>query len=186
MPASCEVVFDVFHYHRWRARWDSLVGHTQVDGGAPCPYVGAISSNAGGGILRGLSMRTEFIAYDRPRRAAARMVGRSFPFALWAASMKHESIGEGRSVMIYTYTLEAGPPLLRWLVEPAVQRIFAWQTRKRFARMQHILATSAAEVSQPPLAGCSRRRLSRSVPASAQREKARASAVRSASLICVP
>lgn len=146
MPASCEVVFDVFHYHRWRARWDSLVEQTQIDGAAPCPSVGAVSSNAGGGILRGLSMRTEFVAYERPRLAAARMIGRSFPFTLWAASMKHRPVDAQRSVMIYTYTLEAGPPLLRWLVEPVVQRIFTWQTRKRFARMQHFLATSAAEV----------------------------------------
>ncbi len=146
MPASCEVVFDVFHYHRWRARWDSLVDDTQVEGGAPCPYVGAVSSNAGGGILRGLSMRTEFVAYDRPRLAAARMVGRSFPFTLWAASMKHRPVDARRSVMIYTYTLEAGPAPLRWLIEPVVTCIFAWQTRKRFARMQHFLATSAAEV----------------------------------------
>lgn len=146
MPASCEVVFDVFHYHRWRARWDSLVDRTQVQGGAPCPHVGAVSDNGGGGILRGLSMRTEFVAYDRPRLAAARMVGRSFPFALWAASMKHVAVDEKRSVMIYTYTLEAGPAPLRWLLEPVVQRIFAWQTRKRFGRMQAFLATSAAEV----------------------------------------
>lgn len=146
MPASCEVVFDVFHYHRWRHRWDSLVDKTRVTGGAPCPYVGAVSDNAGGGLLRGLSMRTEFVAFDRPRLAAARMVGHAFPFTLWAASMKHVAAGERQSVMIYTYTLEAGPAPLRWLVEPVVARIFAWQTRKRFARMRDFLATSAAEV----------------------------------------
>jgi hypothetical protein len=146
MPASCEVVFDVFHYHQWRARWDSLVEHTQVTGGSPCPYVGAISNNAGGGLLSGLSMRTEFIAYDRPRMAAAKMVGRSFPFQRWAASMKHEAVDARRSVMIYTYTIEAGPAPLRWLMEPVVTWIFAWQTRKRFSRMQQFLATHAAQV----------------------------------------
>ena len=125
---------------------DSLVDQTQVEGGAPCPYIGAVSSNAGGGILRGLSMRTEFVAYDRPHLAAARMVGRSFPFTQWAASMKHRPVDAQRSVMIYTYTLQAGPAPLRWLVEPVVQRIFGWQTRKRFARMRDFLATSAAEV----------------------------------------
>jgi hypothetical protein len=147
MPAPCSVVFDVFHYHQWRARWDSLVQRTRVADGSPCPYVGAVSDNAGGGWLRGLSMRTEFIAYDRPRLAAARMRGRAFPFTLWAASMKHEAIDGHRSVMIYTYTVEAGPPGLRWLVEPVVASIFAWQTRKRFARMQAFLAIHAAEVA---------------------------------------
>lgn len=146
LPASCEVVFDVFHYHQWRAHWDSLVERTRVSDGAPCPYVGAVSDNRGGGLLRGLNMRTEFIAYERPRMAAAKMVGRSFPFSRWAASMKHEAIGAQRSLMIYTYTIEAGPPGLRWLMEPVVGWIFAWQTRKRFARMRHFLANNAARV----------------------------------------
>lgn len=26
MPAPADVVFDAFHFHVWRARWDSLVG----------------------------------------------------------------------------------------------------------------------------------------------------------------
>lgn len=146
MPASCEVVFDVFHYHQWRARWDSLVEHTQVVGGAPCPYVGAVSENAGGGVLRGLSMRTEFVSYQRPRLAAARMMGTSFPFTKWAASMRHEPAAGGQSVIIYTYNIEAGPRALRWLLEPIVHLVFKQQTRKRFRRMRDFLAAHAGEV----------------------------------------
>ncbi|NHZ83665.1 hypothetical protein F2P44_31020 [Massilia sp. CCM 8695] len=146
MPASCEVVFDVFHYHRWRARWDSLVSHTEVDGGAPCPSVGAVSENVGGGLLRALSMRTEFVSYQRPRLAAARMLGTSFPFSRWAASMKHEPAVGGGSVLVYTYNIEAGPRVLRWLIEPVVQHVFRRQTIKRFERMRAFLSTNAAEV----------------------------------------
>jgi len=146
MPAPCDVVFDIFHYQVWRARWDSLVEGTVIVGGAPCPYVGAINEVAAGGFLRGLSMRTEFISYQRPRAAAARMIGRSFPFARWAASMKHEAVDADRSVMIYTYTIETGPAPLRWLMEPVVSRIFEAQTRKRFACMQQFLLIHRAEV----------------------------------------
>lgn len=146
MPAPCDVVFDIFHYQMWRARWDSLVKGTVIVGGAPCPSVGAINEVAAGGMLRGLSMRTEFISYQRPRVAAARMVGRSFPFAKWAASMKHEAVDADRSVMIYTYTIETGPAPLRWLMEPLVSRMFEAQTRKRFASMRQFLLTHRAEV----------------------------------------
>ena len=146
MPAPCEVVFDVFHYQAWRARWDSLLGATSIAGGAPCPFVGAVNEVAGGGILRGLSMRTEFISYQRPRIAAARMLGRSFPFAKWAASMKHEPAADGQSVMIYTYTIETGPAMLRWLMEPVVSRIFERQARRRFACMREFLLGHRAEV----------------------------------------
>lgn len=146
MPAPCDVVFDVFHYHAWRKRWDSLVSRTEVDGGAPCPYVGAITDHDGKGILRALSMRTEFITYARPKLAAARMIGTSFPFTTWAASMKHVPAGDGRSVMIYTYTIETGPRALRWLMEPIVNRAFRRQTLKRFKRMQAFLNEHTAEV----------------------------------------
>ncbi|MFM9923910.1 hypothetical protein VLK31_13035 [Variovorax sp. H27-G14] len=146
MPASSDVVFDTFHYHLWRARWDSLVGQARVVGGAPCPFVGAETENTGGGLLRGLSMRTRFVTFDRPHVAAATMVGRSFPFSRWAASMRHRDTAQGHSVLIYVYTIESGPRVLRWLMEPVVAWVFARQTKRRFARMRAFLATNAHEV----------------------------------------
>lgn len=148
MPAPSDVVFDAFHYHVWRAQWDSLVSDTRVVGGAPCPFVGAETENAGGGLLRALSMRTRFVTFDRPRVAAASMIGRSFPFSRWAASMRHRDTVPGCSVLVYVYTLEAGPRALRWLMEPVVDWIFVRQTRRRFERMRNFLALHADEVVQ--------------------------------------
>lgn len=107
MPASAPVVFDAFHYHRWRPYWDSLVSATTVGDGDECPSVGVVSTNRGGGWLRGLSMRTQFVSYVRPRLAAAAMVGEAFPFRRWAASMRHEAMDAEHSRMVYTYTLQA-------------------------------------------------------------------------------
>ncbi|MDR7307770.1 SRPBCC family protein [Rhodoferax saidenbachensis] len=146
MPAPAAVVFDAFHYHQWRHHWDSLVSGTEVVGGAPCPYVGAITQNAGGGWLRGLSMQTRFVSFDRPRLAAATMVGTSFPFSRWAASMRHREVGPKDSLLIYTYTLDVTPRGLAWLLRPAVHLVFAHQTRKRFRRLQNFLAGHAHEV----------------------------------------
>jgi hypothetical protein len=148
MPASAGVVFDVFHYHVWRKRWDSLVGEASVVGGAPCPFLGAETENTGGGWLRSLSMRTRFVTFDRPHVAAASMIGRSFPFSRWAASMRHRDTQPGRSVLIYVYTIEVGPKPLRWLTEPVVDWAFARQTRRRFERMREFLSTRAHEVVQ--------------------------------------
>lgn len=146
MPADAETVFDAFHYHFWRARWDSLVQQTAVVGGAPCPYVGAQTHSTGAGLLKGLDMCTQFVAFDRPHLAAATMVGQSFPFVRWAASMRHSSMQAHQSVLIYTYNFETGPAAIRWLMEPIVARIFDHQTRKRFARLQRFLKSHAAEV----------------------------------------
>lgn len=148
MPANEAVVFDAFHYHHWRVRWDSLVSSTRVQGGAPCPYVGAVTENEGRGLLRALAMQTRFVSFDRPHVAAAAMLGRSFPFTRWAASMQHRAAGPKRSLLIYTYTFECGPPALRWLMEPAVRCIFNWQTHRRFARLQRFLEEHASEIAR--------------------------------------
>ncbi len=148
MPASEAVVFDAFHYHHWRSRWDSLVSETRVEGGAPCPYVGAVTANTAAGLLRGLSMRTKFVSFDRPKVAAASMVGRSFPFARWAASMRHRPIGSRQSVLIYTYNFEVSPRALRWVIGPAIRCMFDWETRRRFLRLQRFLAEHAAEIER--------------------------------------
>lgn len=147
MPASAAVAFDAFHYHHWRLRWDSLVAVTEVQGGAPCPYVGAVTDSSGAGWLRGLAMRTRFVSFDRPHRAAASMIGRSFPFTRWAASMQHRPIDAQNSILIYTYTFEAGPRALRWLIEPVVRLVFDRQTRRRFERMSRFLTGHADELS---------------------------------------
>ena len=142
MPATADLVFDAFHYHCWRPRWDSLVGRTQVDGDRAHPEVGVVSANDGAGWLRPLSMRTRFVSYDRPRLAAAVMDGPSFPFSRWAASMRHEPISAQRSRLIYTYTLQAR---WRWL-NPFVALAFERATRRRFARLSAFLAAHADEV----------------------------------------
>lgn len=146
MPCSETIAFDAFHHHHWRMRWDSLVSATHVVGGAPCPYVGAVTENTGAGALRALSMRTQFVSYDPPRVAAAAMLGRSFPFTRWAAPMRHRATGPNTSLLIYSYSFQVGPPVLRWFLEPIVKWMFDWQTRRRFKRLQSFLALHADEV----------------------------------------
>lgn len=146
MPASADVVFDAFHFIELRHRWDTLVGRSRVADGAPCPYVGAITENQGGRWLGALSMRTRFVSFERPRLAAAAMEGRAFPFRRWAASMRHVPLDAQRSTLVYTYQFEAGPPMLRWLMEPVVKWIFDRQTRLRFARLAQHLAAHRGEI----------------------------------------
>lgn len=146
MPATSRVVFDAFHYHHWKCQWDPLVGSTSIVGGGACPQVGAVSENQGGGLLRPLSMRTRFVAYDPPRLAAAAMIGKSFPFVRWAASMRHIDLGTGSSKLIYTYTFDVGPAWLRWVLEPVTELIFRASTNRRFNRLRTFLQNNASAV----------------------------------------
>lgn len=148
MPARADIAFDAFHYHAWRCQWDSLVRRTSVDSGAPCPSVGAITENQGAGALRALAMRTQFIRYDRPVLAAAAMVGHSFPFTQWAASMRHQDNGPNQSLLIYTYTFQVGPAPVRAVLEPVVDWIFVLKTRQRFKRLARFLASHAGDIAE--------------------------------------
>ncbi len=93
-----------------------------------------------------LSMRTRFISFQRAKVAAATMVGRSFPFSRWSASMRHQPLDGGRSLMVYTHNFECGPRALRWLIEPVTKWMFDHQTRRRFLRMQRFLREHADDV----------------------------------------
>ena len=62
--------------------------------------------------------------------------------------MQHKADGPGRSVMVYTYTLETGPAALRWVMEPVVDWLFARQTRRRFARLRFFLTQRADDIAQ--------------------------------------
>lgn len=148
MPAEAAVVFDAFHHQHWRVRWDTLVGTTRVQGGAPCPFLGAVTESVGAGLLRGVTMRTRFVAFDRPRLAAATMLEPAFPFHRWAASMQHRPQGPGRSRLVYTSTFDVGPGAWRRVLSPIVTALFARQTRRRFARLQAFLAAHAGEVAR--------------------------------------
>ncbi|WP_431047241.1 SRPBCC family protein [Roseateles sp. L2-2] len=148
MSAPADVVFDAFHFHHWRLKWDSLVRHTRVQGDAPCPFAGAVTENQGRGLLRPLSMTTTFVSFDRPNVAAATMVGQSFPFRRWAASIQHRRDSMDRSCLIYSYTFEVGPTWIQWLLEPIVVRIFDWQTRRRFAKLQAYIQRHREEIER--------------------------------------
>ncbi|MGH8847785.1 MAG: hypothetical protein ACREXQ_11190 [Polaromonas sp.] len=146
MNAPCEAVFDAFHHHELRSRWDSLVKHPVLENGDEWPSVGAVTRNPGSGWMRVLSMRTQFVSCQRPTLAAAHMVGSSFPFSLWAASLKHRPLAGNQSELIYTYNIKARWWLRGW-AEWAVHRVFRYETARRFRRMQKYLDGNLAEVT---------------------------------------
>lgn len=62
--------------------------------------------------------------------------------------MKHNALDGERSIMIYTYTFETRPQILRWLMEPIVKRMFDHQTRRRFARLKSYLVSHREEIGE--------------------------------------
>jgi len=148
MPAPSAEAFEAFFNHDVRLRWDTLLRVNYVEGGGTHPYVGAISTNVGRGWKRWLRMRTRFLTYDPPRQASAEMVGPSGPFALWAASMRFYDRPEGTCDLVYTYAISLRPQWLARSLDPLGGKLFARETRRRFAAMARYLAMTSRRQRQ--------------------------------------
>lgn len=147
MPAPPAVVFDAFHHQIWRRRWDPMVARTGISGGADCPFVGAETVSRGAGLLSWIEVRTRFVSFDRPKVAAASMIGASFPFARWSAAMRHRASADAsRSTMIYIVNFDVASGLARCGLQSIVTALFVAQTRRRFSRLQRFLQEHQQEI----------------------------------------
>lgn len=135
MPCTAAEAFEAFHDHRVRCQWDTLLSHASVEGGGSHPFIGAITVNEGRGWKRLFAMRTRFVNYRPGQVAAAVLVQPMGCFEWWAASMQHRDLDGASSELIYTFTLRLRPSWLGRILDPAVNRVFEWQTRNRFKAM---------------------------------------------------
>lgn len=144
MPASCEVVFDLVHDYTRRLQWDTLLREAYVEGDGPAAH-GAIAVCSGRWAIGGLTLRTVYVSFERGVVAAVKMVNTPPFFARWAASIRHEAVGEGHSRITYTYNFRARPRVLAFVIEPIMARIFRWETRRRLRALARALTPAAAE-----------------------------------------
>ena len=136
IPADCEAVFDLIHDYERRLTWDTLLSAAYLTDEHSRAELGATTVCVGRRSLGGLALKTVYVAFDRPRLAAVRMVNSPPFFARWAASICHERLGQDHSKITYTWTFTARPRWLAWLLEPVMNRVFQWETRKRLASLR--------------------------------------------------
>src|SRR4051794_20543413 len=118
IPASCEEVFDLVHDYGRRLEWDTLLSAAYLDDGFLRAERGATSVCVGRRSLGGIALKTRYVSFDRPKVAAVEMINTPMFFGRWAASIRHESIGERASKITYTWSFEGRPRVMRWLFEP--------------------------------------------------------------------
>lgn len=141
VPAGVEATFDLLHDYPRRLAWDTLLreAHT-VDGVAPARGVEAVCTARRS--LGGLSFRTRYVTFSRPLLAAVVLVDAPFPFASWAASLRHRPLGDDRSEVVYTLTFTCRPARLAPLVEAVALAAFRWETRRRLRALAAYLGVN--------------------------------------------
>lgn len=131
LPAPAAVAFDALHDYDRRLQWDTLLSEAYLCDGATTADEGVVSVCRGRRAVGGFAMRTIYVSFDRPDVAAVKLLAPSGVFERWAASIRHRDAGAGRSTITYVYSFVARPRWLAWLLEPLIERIFRWETRRR-------------------------------------------------------
>ena len=154
VPAPSAVVFALLHDYQRRLEWDTLLSAAYLDDGFTAAAKGATSVCVGRWHLGRIALKTEYVAFDSPRLAAVKMINRPPLFDAWAASIHHEDLDEHSSRVTYTWTFTARPRALRWLLEPVMNRLFHFETKKRLAALAKFLASNrSGQVENPTYGG---------------------------------
>jgi hypothetical protein len=140
LPAPSTVVFDVLHDYRRRLEWDTLLRAAYLEGDHACAGKGVTSVCVGRRSLGGIALRTIYVTFQRPTLAAVKMVNAPAFFGEWAASIHHEDLSAHESRITYKFHFSAKPRLLRFVLEPLMEIIFVWETRKRLRALRTYLS----------------------------------------------
>ena len=131
IPAPSAAVFDLLHDYTRRLEWDTLLQAAYLEGGQTAAGKGVTSVCVGRRSLGSIALKTIYVTFERPTLAAVKMVNAPPFFESWAASIRHEDIAEHASRITYKFHFTTKPHYLRFILDPVMERIFFWETRKR-------------------------------------------------------
>src|SRR5215510_2423912 len=135
VPAPSHVAFDLIHDYTRRLEWDTLLQAAYLDGAAASGK-GVTAVCVGRKSLGGIPIRTVYVSFDRPKVAAVKMVNAPAFFQSWAASIRHEDISDQESRITYQFHFVTKPRILRFILDPIMERLFLWETRKRLRALK--------------------------------------------------
>jgi hypothetical protein len=139
IPAASHVAFDLIHDYARRLEWDTLLQAAYLDGGDASAGKGVTAVCVGRKSLGGVTLRTVYVSFDRPKVAAVKMINTPAFFQSWAASIRHENISDQESRITYQFHFVTKPNILRFILDPIMEKVFIWETRKRLHALKAFL-----------------------------------------------
>lgn len=134
-----EEVFDIIHVCDRRLEWDTLLRRAELIGGATLAGRGVRSVCTAKRRVGGLAMETEYVSFRRGVVAAVRLTNRPPFFRAFAATLRHERVGRGRSRTTYVYRFAARPRWLAPLLEPPMNLLLRREVRARLCALKRHL-----------------------------------------------
>ncbi len=142
IPAPSSAVFDLLHDYTRRLEWDTLLRAAYLADGHSVAGKGVTSVCVGRRSLGGIALKTVYVTFDRPTLAAVKMVNSPAFFQSWAASIHHEDVSDHQSRITYKFHFTTKPRLLQFILDPIMERVFLWETRKRLQALRAFFARS--------------------------------------------
>jgi hypothetical protein len=149
IPASSGEVFDLLHGYSRRLEWDTLLRAAYLEDGQTAAGKGVTSVCVGRWSLGGIALRTVYVSFERPKVAAVKMLNTPPFFESWAASIHHADLPGGESRITYQFHFTTRPHVLRFILDPVMERVFEWETRRRLRALK--LFFSANRDASPAL-----------------------------------
>lgn len=143
IAAPSAVVFDLVHDYGRRLEWDTLLQAAYLEDGHTAAGKGVTSVCVGRRALGGIALKTIYVSFQRPAVAAVKMVNTPPFFHTWAASIRHEEMTADTSRITYKFHFTSRPRFLRFILDPIMQRVFLWETRKRLQALQAFFSQQA-------------------------------------------
>jgi hypothetical protein len=143
IAASSAHVFAFLHDYSRRLEWDTLLSAAYLEPPATRAALGAISVCIGRLHVGRIPIRARYVAFRPPELAAVEMINRPPFFESFAASIRHEELGIGRSSVTYRFNFRAKPRPLRFALHPIMRLVLRVETKKRLASLRRFFADGA-------------------------------------------
>jgi hypothetical protein len=119
-----------------RLEWDTLLQAAYLADGSEQARLGAVAVCKGRTRLGGIALKTQYVSFRSPELAAVKMLNRPPFFDRFAASIRHGQLSAAASSIEYKYHFTARPRWLRFILQAIMNRLFAWETRKRLRALR--------------------------------------------------
>ena len=136
VPVTAQTAFDLVHNYEVRLTWDSMLSEARLLNGATEPAQGVSSRCVGNWKCLWLPIEAEYVTYKPGEVAAVKMTNRPLFFKQFAATIRHDDLGEGRSRVTYIYNFNSKPSWAAWLFEPVMHFCLKREVNHRLQALQ--------------------------------------------------
>lgn len=134
--ASPEAVFDLLHDYARRLEWDPFLKEACLLEGAQAAGLGVKTRCTARNRFGGLAMETVYLSFDRPKVAAVKMTRGPAVLETFAASLRQQDVGVGRTRVTYRFNFSTRPRWLRAIAGPIASVLFRREVRRRLAALK--------------------------------------------------